>query len=369
MHGNLQANMVLQALATLTLPRSAEHLLLEYQDAAGNLVPGQWYRSTDAAERELRDLSADDTARFALAHGGTVVLHLRGADRRLIGLAPLLRQPAARLLVHQPGRRAVVRLVEGDGVVFAKVVRPERAFALARAGDVVQRLAGGAFAAPRLLDVDAQAGVVRWSALSGVALHEVADEARAERGAWHAGQALRALHEMTPTALLSRHDPADERASLTRWLTLTAAYAPEVAAAIAPEVATLGEALGDRGRALTTIHRDCYDKQITVDTDGTVGLLDFDTLAYGESALDLANALVHVELRALQGLLTAERAERVQAALLAGYAPDAPVQARLPTYADATRLRLACVYSFRPNWQACVPALLAQVRCMHRRQH
>lgn len=345
-------------------PRSAEHLLLEYQDAAGGVVPGQWHRTTDMAERGLRGVTPDSGALIALAEaGGAVVLQLRGADRRLPGLAPLLRRPGARLLMHQPGRRAVVRLEKGEAVVFAKVVRPDRALALARSGEVAHRLAGGAFAAPGLLGQDEQTGVVRWSALPGVALHEVADAKGAERGARAAGRALRALHEAAPVSPLPGHGPADERATLARWLALTAVYAPEAAAAIAPGVAAVGEALGDSCGPLTTIHRDFYDKQILVATDGTVGLLDFDTLASGEPALDLANALVHVELRMLQGLLAVELAERVQAALIEGYAPDASVRARLPAYADATRLRLACVYSFRPRWRTCAPALLARVRC------
>lgn len=342
-------------------PRSAAHLLLEYQDGAGGVVPGQWHRTADAAERELHGMSAS-AASFVLADGGAVVLQLRGADRRLPGLAPLLRQPGAHLLVHQPGRRAVVRLEEREAAVFAKVVRPERALALAASGAAAQQLAGGMFAAPRLLDVDAQMGVVRWSAVPGVALHEVADDRRAEHGARAAGRALRALHAAAPALLLPEHGPADERATLARWLALVAAHAPELAAAISPRAAAVDAALHADCGPHTTIHRDFYDKQILVAGDGTVGLLDFDTLASGEPALDLANALVHVELRVLQGLTAAGRAERVQAALVEGYGPDAFVRARLPAYADATRLRLACVYSFRPRWRACVPALLAGVR-------
>lgn len=344
-------------------PRSAEHLLLEYEAPGGAAVPAQWWAAPALAERAVGGEEGRDVALVAPAGaGGGVALQLRGADRRLPGLAPLARRPGARLLVHQPGRRAVVRLHEGGSAVFAKVVRPGRAEALAAAGEAAGRLGGGAFAAPRLLAVDAAAGAVRWSALPGVALHELPGEAALEAGARAAGRALRALHESAPPAVAREHGPADERAVLERWAALAAAYAPAVAAEVARLAAAVAAGLEAERVPLAAVHRDFYDKQILVDEAGRVGLLDFDTLARGEPALDLANALVHLELRALQGLLSDAAAARAQRALCAGYGPGPAVRARLVAYADAARLRLACVYSFRPRWRACVPALLARVR-------
>ncbi|MGH8934431.1 MAG: phosphotransferase [Egibacteraceae bacterium] len=49
------------------------------------------------------------------------------------------------------------------------------------------------------------------------------------------------------------------------------------------------------------VHRDSCDKQVTITDDGQVGPLDFDTLAVGEAALDIGNALAQLELRAMQG--------------------------------------------------------------------
>ncbi len=49
------------------------------------------------------------------------------------------------------------------------------------------------------------------------------------------------------------------------------------------------------------LHRDFFDKQVVVDADGRPGLLDFDTLAAGEAAVDVANMLVHLELRRCSG--------------------------------------------------------------------
>ncbi len=113
------------------------------------------------------------------------------------------------------------------------------------------------------------------------------------------------------------------------------------------------------------LHRDFYDKQVFWDKTGSGaeadGLLDFDTLAVGEAALDLANALVHFELRALQGTCSPELAQAAAAALVTGYAPDSAVRGRMQVYANATRLRLACVYACRPAGISLSPQLFAQV--------
>jgi aminoglycoside phosphotransferase (APT) family kinase protein len=109
------------------------------------------------------------------------------------------------------------------------------------------------------------------------------------------------------------------------------------------------------------LHRDYYDKQIFIEEDGRTGLLDFDLLATGEAALDVANALVHFELRALQGRYSTTDGARAKAAFIAAYRPTPVVAQRLQAYADATRLRLACVYSCRPAGLAHVSALLASI--------
>ena len=83
--------------------------------------------------------------------------------------------------------------------------------------------------------------------------------------------------------------------------------------------------------------------------DDEIGLIDFDTAARGEAALDVANLLVHLELRVLQGLLDAKVAAASADAFIDGYAA---VPSRMQVYADAARLRLACVYAYRPRWSA-----------------
>jgi aminoglycoside phosphotransferase (APT) family kinase protein len=108
------------------------------------------------------------------------------------------------------------------------------------------------------------------------------------------------------------------------------------------------------------IHRDLHDKQVLVEPGGGIGVLDFDTLALGDPALDLGNLLAHLDLRALQHRCSEVDAERLGAALLDGYGTRTTLRERAAAYAQATRVRLACVYAFRPSWPGLPDQLLRQ---------
>ncbi|MGH3386204.1 MAG: hypothetical protein ACRDO1_16625, partial [Nocardioidaceae bacterium] len=82
-------------------------------------------------------------------------------------------------------------------------------------------------------------------------------------------------------------------------------------------------------------------------------LLDFDLAAAGEAALDLANLLVHLELRSVQGRCSVERANRCAVGVVEGYGPSKALLSRLPAYLLTTRIRLAAVYAFRPGRSPC----------------
>ncbi len=109
------------------------------------------------------------------------------------------------------------------------------------------------------------------------------------------------------------------------------------------------------------LHRDFHDKQVFIDAAGRAGILDFDTMAMGEPALDVANMLVHLELRALQQRCSPDAAGHAAEAFLDAYRPEAGVRQRLAAYEAATRLRLACLYMWRPAWRHLGPALLARL--------
>lgn len=349
-------------------PRAADRLGLEYVTAAGQLVAGQWFGCPEALAHSAQSTAKATSRPVAVVEsaGTRLLLHSPGADRRLPGLASLLRHPDAHLLVHQPERRAVVRLGTHGQRGYAKLVSPERTTAIVAKGEAARKLPDVTFITPKLLAADAAQGLTVWSPLPGKSLYDLSNPSQLLPAASAAGEALRSMHTTTPPAEVERHDAEAEIEVMERWLERLAPFNAELHRRVRAATPQVYEALRDATSPVALLHRDFYDKQIFVDTQGQIGLLDFDTLATGEAALDLANALVHCELRALQGKYAPEVAARAVSAWLAGYQPDPTVHDRLKAYADAVRLRLACVYAFRPGGERLSASLLDRVKCPNR---
>ncbi len=339
-------------------PRSRDHLLLEYRDGRGLPVGAQWLGDSEKIQRVI-----DETERVCgvvptfvpTAAGQGVIVHFGGCDRRLPALSALLRQPDATLLAHRPERRAVVRLTIDGQTRFVKMLRLGRLEdALARHA-LVSGVADDGFRVPRVIEVDEDAGTIVFEALAGTSPYE--------NGGWSAagwravGRALRALHA-SAIAPPAAHDARRECDILTDRLDLAAVFTPDIGERMRAILPRVLDALASGDSPACAIHRDFYDKQVLIDEGGRVGLLDFDTLAMGEPALDLANAIVHIELRMLQGDLSSKDADACARALIEGYEPDGTVVSRLGAYADATRARLVMLYAYRPGASAvCGPML------------
>lgn len=346
-------------------PQAADHFGLEYGDSDGTIIPGQWladqgkYAKVVKATRRIADSSC--RGRIVEVPGRNLLLQAHGVDRRLVGLAPLLDRPDATMVLHRPERRAVVRLENRGDVTFAKVVRPDRVRDLARIMDAVQELAAQHFRTPPVTRLDVKDGVLYLATLPGRSLNELLAGATITQAARAAGDALRHLHMLAIPPQAQPHDTVAEVAVIDKWMQRLSWLAPTLTAPIATYQTEVAAALRAATSPPVLLHRDYYDKQIFIGKDGKPGLLDFDLLAWGEAALDVANALVHVELRALQGRYSTADAQCAKAAFLESYRPTPLVTKRIQAYADATRLRLACVYSCRPYGLAQVPDLLASI--------
>lgn len=313
-------------------PRSGEHLLLDLDDlVSGERVAGQWFADPAVA--------ATVTAATPGARGhGRVVLQPGGGDRKLTVLAPLLRRPGARLVAHRPERRAVV--ATGGGAQFVKVVPPRR---LNQLRHTTRRAAGLPVRTPEVLDDAAPHLATR--ALPGTPLSELLSGPRCDEALHAVGSAVARLHAVTPPAGSSVHGPDDEAAVTGRWERWASAYGIRLPKAVdAPPPAAPG--------GLRLIHRDLHDGQLLLEagadgrfTDNGVGLLDFDLMAAGDPALDLANLVEHLHLRRRQGVL-ADAGSAVEA-LLSGYRPDHAVTSRIAGYRALAARRLAVVYAFR----------------------
>lgn len=356
-------------------PRSVDHMLLELARHDGQEVPGtvvgQWFADTDA-------LAAEAEAAPPPAHRlGPVLLQPDGVDPRLPGLADVLDEPGASLIGHRPGRRAVVRVSRPEGEVFVKVVRkPRRAEDVVRRGRLVQTLVGPRTVVPELHEADIPRGVVGWSDVGGDTFSELGTSwaPGQAHSAWErAGRDIADLHAADVDLVEDRHDDEAEIAGADRWLRPAVAHGrlhPEtVGRARARVVAALKELAGPP--AIGVLHRDLHDRQLLLRPDGRIGLIDVDTLAVGERAVDHANVLVHLELRQAQGLLTPETAAAAWQGFRDGMSAGAAAHgqpgvierswSRLPAYLLACRLRMAAIYSFRPQWHDLAQALLTSV--------
>lgn len=339
-------------------PRSDGHLLLELGGDDGSRVAGQWF----ADPGELAQVAARTPAPGEVVPGAGVLLQPNGVDHRLTALTTLLGRPGSSLVAHRPGRRAVVRMPEGDAVRYAKIVRPGRSTDLVAKAGLVDQRAAGVVQVPRLVRHHADSGVLVWSEVAGPTLHEQGMDrswpAEEVRRVWNAvGVAVRRLHNGLPGTDLPRYDACTEYVSTVHWL-----YAAERHGLLPPVDVdhALAELRTGQPGPIGVLHRDLHDKQIVLATGRLLGLLDLDTLAVGERALDVANLLAHLELRVLQGLLLPRQAEAARDGLLDGCAPDSVTLRRVPAYLTATRLRLAGVYAFRPVWRSVAHKLLGR---------
>ncbi|WP_134323637.1 phosphotransferase [Cumulibacter soli] len=270
-----------------------------------------------------------------------------GADPKLPDLADL----SGQLLVHRFGKRAVVRR-EGDVV---KVIRPGRASEIAERARQGRRIASDAgLMAPEVLRVDG--GIVSFSVLPGRSLHDLgADTSLTEWSAlWSRwAKAWPALTRGESTGL-PVHTATHEAQALRRWSSLADEFAalPRTLLAGLHRAAerVMTDLIDGTAQPFVTSHRDLHDKQLLADGEH-LGILDFDTAALAEPALDLANLSVHAALRVDQGLWPAQYGAVVRAAVdevagIVGVDRD-----RFGAYAEATRIRLACIYAFRPRYR------------------
>lgn len=260
------------------------------------------------------------------------------------------------VVVHRYGRRAVVRRADR----FVKVVRPGRAEQVATRAAQGHRLAAAAgFGAPAVLATSA--GRVDFTVLPGRSLHELGRQATDEQwrrwwDAWserwpgltRAAVEAGADHDLA----LPAYRREDEVETLRGWVEKALAFGVlGEADALRRRTDRVAAGLLDGPPApLGVSHRDLHDKQLLARGD-ELDLLDFDTAALAEPALDLANLAVHARLRVAQGWWPEDRSAVVRAAVHRAACELGVDGERVAAYAAATRLRLACVYAFRPRYR------------------
>lgn len=297
-------------------------------------------RAWPAADGTLTFESTDADGRLRAGRitlDGRVELAPFGTDSKLPALRTHLE---GRLVVHRLGRRAVVLASERA----IKLVRPGRAAAVAQASARIADLSEGTglSAATVLAATDSR---VDFALLPGQTLHRLASTGLS--GWKRFVESWPRL--VTRRPVLPAHTGIDEARVLWQWYDRAWEHRAlpqlEVLRPLVEEACL--DLAADSGPEVM-VHRDLHDKQLLWD-GAQLGLLDLDTAARGEAALDLGNLWVHVELRGVQGSWPAPFRRQV-IDLLRGLTDDLPTTpARLRAYYRAARLRLAFVYAFRPS--------------------
>lgn len=334
---------------TRAWPRSATQVLFECARPDGSRVAARWFADHD-------DAAAATAATPGTRRVGGAVLHLGGADRRLPELARLVTGGAGTLVAHRPERRAVVRTPSG----YRKLVRAGRAAELARRHGQLADAVAGTARVPSVTAVHDDG--VELAALPGTDLRRRGSDPgdAVFVAAWSAtGRVLAALGAGPGAAAPHRsgwpdlpiHDAGAEATLTHRAVTLAVDAGRLPARDVGHRLVDLVDGRDGGDVAPVVAHRDLHEGQVLVADDGTIGLLDPDTLALAEPALDLANLLAHLELRVRQGRLTPERQRVAGEALVTAAAPRAATLARLPVHLAAARLRLCAVHAWRPPWR------------------
>jgi hypothetical protein len=320
----------------------------------------------DSAEDYVLELGAPGRPGVRAAHlrAGQLELLRDGRDRRLPALKHA--SPLGEVVVHRAHKRAVVRA----GEHYLKLFRARQTDeAVGRHARMNELLGVGDFLTPEI--VSSAPGCLTLMRLPGRSLFELGNDPAVSdvifekawqqwSRAWVRQHSLaRTAHRPTLEALPTR-TAAVELKNLQRIVHLWLVHAGDIPAAQAERTAvrvaagqTAQKLLQADPDPLVWSHGDLHDKQIfTVDPGAPLGLLDFDEAGRAEAAADLANLAVHLQLRLHQHRLTAERYQTARRHVIATAEELRVTPARFDAYAAATRLRLGCLYSFRPQWAA-----------------
>jgi Ser/Thr protein kinase RdoA (MazF antagonist) len=286
---------------------------------------------------------------------------LSPADPRLRNLARIVRAADGRaeVIAHRFRRRAVLHVRRNGAESYVKV------YARGADGEAVHRLnvvarASTPFRIPDVVRHDAERGVVEFGALGGMPAHDLL--AGQDFPARAFGQALRAAQECSVEGLTD-HGPQAELRVIEKAADRAAALDEPLAAAVRRFSRDTVERLaaGDSGRRVLT-HRDLHDKQVLCNGTG-LGLLDWDLACSAPPALDPANFVAHLGLRAAQGLITPRQHAAFRREFLAGFRRGgSPSPDEFGLWETLARLRLAAVYALRPGWPGLGHTLLQSTR-------
>jgi aminoglycoside phosphotransferase (APT) family kinase protein len=289
-----------------------------------------------------------------------------GASRQSLLGELLLRRPdlwgtAVQCLRYKPERRYVARVPGADGGAVIKAYE-EKDYPAAK-GSTGTFVSRGVLCLSRWLGHSDAHALLAFEWLPGRRLGVALFDPHLEPAVVsHVGAALAELHAQEPAGLarLTREAEAAVLAGLAATL---GSLCPHLAARAERLARRLAACLMDEAPEDRPIHGDFHPGQVLVTGNG-VALLDFDTAARGDPALDLGTFFAYLEHKALRGKISLARVDGLKTQLLHGYGTSAhPLRAAwIDLYTAANLLRRAPKpFRYRkPHWPEQIEALLAR---------
>jgi hypothetical protein len=342
----------------------AQYLAVSWQPGAaggGTAAVAVLTSPDDPAMPQLARLTNPDyLASLAARFGAGPAKTVRGTRQRRLEVTPLR---------YRPGQRHVLRVRGGQGSP-GFIVKTDKEGSGQRATEVAahlgpllaQRCPGARVAQPMGFSPEDSAAL--WRLAPGSALSHLLGGSERDAAAYVAlvGGAARVLHDRALAAVgasladgLPGHDVATEVRSTLRAGEHLHALVPALGREFDGVAAAVEHALqGCSEAALSFLHGDLKSDNLLVH-DGSVRVLDLDRVCRGDAALDLAK--FWADLRWWSG--SDEEAQRLRAALRAGYGPGADDRwARAVVLAALFELKFAarrCAVH-DPQWESRVRA-------------
>ncbi len=265
--------------------------------------------------------------------------------RKLLPARPGLWDAPLETLAYKPQRRYVARL-SGQAAREAAVLKcyAGRAF---EAADPAARL----FRSGEILRLAKRIGrsrrhrilALEW--LPGRLLLDVlqnASDADAVDAVQQTARAVAELHRQRPTSMVAA--PADEPATALFAAAAEVGFISPPLADRANELASrIGASLAAAGSAAASLHGDFYPKQVVLQPDHRVALIDLDEVMLGPAELDLGNFAAHLHRYTLCGRVPEDRATAAIGVLADAYraAGGLADSRRLAVHTAAGLMRLA----------------------------
>jgi aminoglycoside phosphotransferase (APT) family kinase protein len=280
-----------------------------------------------------------------------------GAGKLLRRLAQLPAEAgaAATILRYKPGRRLVARLdSEGRPVALVKAYSAD-VFAIAMVGAIAAAALGG----PQVLGLDPGRHIIATAWIDGRPLCP-AERDHVDRAAIReVGTRLAEVHAARFRPPL-RQGRKSEQARVLEHLAAVRTLDPALAREVEPLAQRIADGLNHKAGDACLVHGDFSADQVLLAFSGPV-IVDWDSVASGDPACDLATFFARLDAQALDGIVTAGEAEAAQASVAEGYSGQAgglPERLRIQHAAALLALMAEGFRLRRPGWPQRAEGLL-----------